>query len=60
MRGWAPWHRVVPRQPHTSQSSTASPPATRCGRLRDPLGVQWLLQTPVTLPPEQVQRALDD
>jgi PhnB protein len=32
----------------------------RGGRVRDPYGVQWLLQTPLTLEPEQVQQAVDD
>jgi len=30
----------------------------RWGRVRDPFGVQWLLQTPVTMSPEEIQRLL--
>lgn len=36
------------------------PYGARGGRVRDPYGHEWLLQTPVTMPPEEVQRALDD
>ncbi len=35
------------------------PYGARAGRVRDPFGVQWLLQTPLTLEPEQVQEAVD-
>ncbi len=35
------------------------PYGARGGRLRDPFGVQWLLQTPVTLTPAEIQAALD-
>lgn len=31
----------------------------RGGRARDPFGVQWLVQTPLALGPEEVQRHLD-
>jgi len=30
----------------------------RWGRVRDPFGIQWLLQTPVTMSPEEIQRLL--
>ena len=36
------------------------PYGARGGRVRDPFGVQWLLQTPVTMTPDKVQRALDE
>jgi PhnB protein len=36
------------------------PYGARGGRVRDPFGVQWLLQTPVTMTPEEVQRAIDE
>ena len=35
------------------------PYGARGGRVRDPFGVQWLLQTPVTMTPEEIQRAID-
>ncbi len=35
------------------------PYGARGGRLRDPFGVQWLLQTPVTLSAAEIQGALD-
>lgn len=35
------------------------PYGARGGRVRDPYGVQWLVQTPLWLTPEQVQAALD-
>ncbi|HEY0949414.1 VOC family protein [Nocardioides sp.] len=34
------------------------PYGARGGRVRDPFAVQWLLQTPVTMSPEQVRTAL--
>ncbi|CAI9414624.1 VOC family protein [Nocardioides sp. T2.26MG-1] len=34
------------------------PYGARGGRVRDPFGVQWLLQTPVTMTPEEVRAAL--
>ncbi len=36
------------------------PYGARGGRVRDPFGVQWLLQTPVTMTPDEVQRAIDE
>lgn len=36
------------------------PYGARGGRVRDPFGHQWLIQTPVTMTPEQVQRAMDE
>jgi PhnB protein len=36
------------------------PYGARGGRVRDPFGVQWLLQTPVSLTPDEVQRAVDE
>jgi PhnB protein len=36
------------------------PYGARGGRVRDPFGVQWLLQTPVTLRPDEVQQAIDE
>ncbi len=30
----------------------------RWGRVQDPFGIQWLLQTPVTMSPEEIQRLL--
>lgn len=35
------------------------PYGARGGRVRDPFGHEWLVQTPLTLSPEEVQRALD-
>ncbi len=35
------------------------PYGARGGRVRDPFGVQWLLQTPVTMTPEEIQQAID-
>lgn len=35
------------------------PYGARGGRVQDPFGVQWLLQTPVTLSPDEVQAAID-
>lgn len=35
------------------------PYGARGGRIRDPFGVQWLLQTPVTMTPDEVRAALD-
>ncbi len=35
------------------------PYGARGGRVRDPFGVQWLLQTPVTMTPDEVQRSVD-
>lgn len=35
------------------------PYGARGGRARDPFGVQWLVQTPLSLSPEEVQRNLD-
>ena len=32
----------------------------RGGRVRDPFGVQWLLQTPVSMTPDEMQRAIDE
>lgn len=34
------------------------PYGARGGRVRDPFGHQWLLQTPITMTPEEVQAAL--
>jgi PhnB protein len=36
------------------------PYGVRGGRVRDPFGVQWLLQTPLTLSPDEVQRLIDE
>ncbi len=36
------------------------PYGARGGRVRDPFGVQWLLQTPVTMTADEVQRAIDE
>jgi PhnB protein len=35
------------------------PYGARGGRVRDPFGVQWLLQTPVTMTPAEIQQAID-
>lgn len=35
------------------------PYGARGGRVQDPFGVQWLLQTPVTMSPDEVQAAID-
>jgi PhnB protein len=35
------------------------PYGARGGRVRDPFGVQWLLQTPLALSPDEVQRSLE-
>lgn len=35
------------------------PYGARGGRVRDPFGHEWLVQTPLTLSPEEVQQALD-
>lgn len=35
------------------------PYGARGGRVQDPFGVQWLLQTPVSLSPDEVQAAID-
>jgi PhnB protein len=35
------------------------PYGARGGRVRDPFGVQWLLQTPLTMSPDEVQRSLE-
>lgn len=35
------------------------PYGARGGRVRDPFGVQWLLQTPLTMSAEEVQRSLE-
>jgi PhnB protein len=32
----------------------------RGGRVRDPFGHEWLVQTPLRLPPDRVQAALDE
>jgi len=37
-----------------------APYGARGGRVRDPFGHEWLVQTPLTLPPEEVQRRLED
>ena len=34
------------------------PYGSRAGRIRDPYGHEWLVQTPITLPPDEVQRRL--
>ena len=36
------------------------PYGARGGRVRDPFGHEWLLQTPLSMTPEQVQHALDE
>jgi len=36
------------------------PYGARGGRVRDPFGVQWLLQTPVTMSPEEVRAAFGE
>lgn len=36
------------------------PYGARGGRIRDPFGHEWLLQTPLSLTPEQVQHALNE
>jgi PhnB protein len=36
------------------------PYGARGGRVRDPYGHEWLIQTPISLTPDQVQRALDE
>ncbi|MDQ4051772.1 MAG: VOC family protein [Actinomycetota bacterium] len=36
------------------------PYGARGGRVRDPFGVQWLLQTPLTLSADEVQRSIDE
>lgn len=36
------------------------PYGARGGRVRDPFGHEWLLQTPMTWSPEQIQAALED
>jgi PhnB protein len=36
------------------------PYGARGGRVRDPYGHEWLLQTPLTMSPAEVQQALDD
>jgi PhnB protein len=36
------------------------PYGARGGRLRDPFGVQWLLQTPVTMSPDEVRAAFGE
>lgn len=35
------------------------PYGARAGRVRDPFGHEWLVQTPLTLPPDEVQARLD-
>lgn len=35
------------------------PYGARGGRVRDPFGHEWLIQTPLTMPPEQIQAAMD-
>jgi PhnB protein len=35
------------------------PYGARGGRVRDPFGVQWLLQTPLTMTADDVQRSID-
>ena len=35
------------------------PYGARGGRVRDPFGHEWLLQTPISLTPEEIQAALD-
>ena len=36
------------------------PYGARGGRVRDPFGIQWLLQTPLTMSAEEVQRSIDE
>jgi PhnB protein len=36
------------------------PYGARGGRIRDPFGHEWLLQTPLSMTPEQVQHALNE
>lgn len=38
---------------------TDQPYGARGGRIRDPFGHEWLLQTPLSMTPEQVQHALN-
>lgn len=35
------------------------PYGARGGRVRDPFGHEWLVQTPITMSPEQIQAAMD-
>lgn len=39
--------------------ATDQPYGARGGRVRDPFGHEWLLQTPVSLTPDEVQAAMD-
>lgn len=36
------------------------PYGARGGRVRDPFGHEWLVQTPLAVPPDEVQRRLDE
>lgn len=52
-------HRLLDAGAESIFPVADQPYGARGGRVRDPFGVQWLLQTPLTLDPDQVQEAID-
>ncbi|QYJ03315.1 VOC family protein [Nocardioides panacisoli] len=52
-------HRMLDAGAETVFPVADQPYGARGGRVRDPHGVQWLVQTPLWLTPDQVQAAID-
>lgn len=51
--------RMVAAGAETVFEVADQPYGARGGRVRDPFGVQWLLQTPVTMSPEELRQRLE-